>query len=147
MRWRGRASAEEWAPRKMKGSPTGICLAPRPRGGPAMKGKLVLGTFLIVVGFILAVVAAAGLREPGNVRTAPGVIVGDQNQRGRDEAASIMLPVLAGLSIAAGAALVGIGMGFRRPLVVSPHSPKADEAATTRPLNDESAMRRRNAGG
>ena len=113
-----------------------------------MKGKLVLGTFLIVVGFILAVVAAAGLREPGNVRTAPGVIVGDQNQRGRDEAASIMLPVLAGLSIAAGAALVGIGMGsFRRPLVVSPHSPKADEAATTRPLNDESAMRRRNAGG
>ena len=61
-----------------------------------MKAKLVLGTFLIVVGFILAVVAAAGLREPGNVRTAPGVIVGDQNQRGRDEAASIMLPVLAG---------------------------------------------------
>ena len=113
-----------------------------------MKGKLLLGTFLIVVGFILAVVAVAGLREPGNVRTAPGVIVGDQNQRGRDEAASIMLPVLAGLSIAAGAALVGIGMGsFRRPLVVPPHSPEADEAVTTRPLNDEGAMRRRNAGG
>ena len=113
-----------------------------------MKAKLVLGTFLIVVGFILAVVAAAGLREPGNVRTAPGVIVGDQNQPGRDEAASIMLPLLAGLSLAAGAALIGIGMGsFRRPLVVPPHSPKADEAVTTRPLNDESAMRRRNAGG
>ena len=113
-----------------------------------MKGKLVLGTFLIVVGFILAVVAAAGLREPGNVRTAPGVIVGDQNQRGRDEAASIMLPVLAGLSIAAGAALVGIGMGsFRRPKIVPADSPQADEAATTRPLTDEgSSMRRRNAG-
>ena len=114
-----------------------------------MKGKLVLGIFLIVVGFILAVIAAAGLSEPGNTRTAPSVVVGDQNQPERDEAASVMLPILAGLSIAAGAALVGIGMGsFRRPVIVPPDSPKADEAATTRPLNDEgTTMRRRNAGG
>ena len=67
-----------------------------------MKGKLVLGIVLIVVGFILVVVAAAGLSEPGNTRTAPPVVVGDQNQPHRDQVASIMLPVLAGLSIAAG---------------------------------------------
>jgi hypothetical protein len=114
-----------------------------------MKGKIALGGILIVVGFILAVVAAAGLSEPGNTRTAPSVVVGDQNQPERDNAASIMLPVLAGLSIAAGAALLGIGMGsFRRPLIVPPDSPKADEAATTRPLNDEgTTMRRPNARG
>jgi hypothetical protein len=45
-----------------------------------------------------------------------------------DEAASMVLPVIAGLSIAAGAALVGIGMGSsRRSKIVPADSPKADE--------------------
>ncbi len=109
-----------------------------------MKSKLILGILLVVVGFFLAVIAAAGLSERADTRTAPGVVVGDQNQPDRDQAASLLLPVLAGLSIAAGAALIGIGMGsFRRPLIVPSDSPKADEAATSRPLKDEGpAMRR-----
>jgi hypothetical protein len=103
-----------------------------------MKGKLLLGSALLVVGFILAVFGAAGFSQPAHTRDASTVIVGDQNQPVRDEAASRVLPVIAGLSIAAGASLVGIGMGsFRRPTIVPAESPKADEAATTRPLSDD----------
>jgi hypothetical protein len=113
-----------------------------------MKGKLLLGSALIVVGFILAVFATTGISQPAHTRDASTVIVGDQNQPVRDEATSMAFPIIAGLSIAAGAALVGIGMvGFRRPKVVPADSPKADEAATTRPLSDDApSMPRRKAG-
>jgi hypothetical protein len=109
-----------------------------------MKGKLLLGSALVVVGFMLAVLSAAGISQPGQTRDASTVIVGDQNQPDRDEAISMVLPVVAGLSIAAGAVLVGIGVGsFRRPKIVPPDSPKADEAATTRPLSDDGTTMRR----
>jgi hypothetical protein len=61
-----------------------------------------LGSALVVVGVILAVLSAAGISQPGQTRDASKVIVGDQNQPDRDEAASMVLPVIAGLSIAAG---------------------------------------------
>jgi hypothetical protein len=113
-----------------------------------MKGKLLLGSILILVGFILAVLGAAGITQPPQARDPSPVVVGDQNQIVRDEATSVALPIIAGLSLAAGAALVGIGMGsFRRTKIVPPDSPKADEAATTRPLDDEGgSMPRRKAG-
>ena len=116
-----------------------------------MKGKLLLGGVLIIVGFILAVITASGLtysRDAATTRNAPTATVGDQNEPVRTEVVSMALPIVAGLSIAAGAVLVGIGMGsFRRPIIVPPDSPKADEAATTRPLGDEgAAMPRRKAG-
>jgi hypothetical protein len=101
-----------------------------------MKGKILLGVALVVVGFIVAVGGFAGLRQPDNVRVESAA-VGDQNQPHRDEAAGIMIPVIAGLSLAAGALLIGLGMGgLRRPRIVRPNSPDADEAATTRPLSD-----------
>ena len=113
-----------------------------------MKGKILLGGALIVMGFILAVVSVAGITQPTHTRDASPVIVGDQSQPVREEATSMLLPIVAGLSIAAGAVFVGLGMAsFRRPKIVPADSPKADEAATTRPLTDEGAsMRRRNAG-
>jgi len=111
-----------------------------------MKGKILLGGALIIIGFILVVVSAAGVTQPA--RDASPVIVGDQNQPVREEATSMLIPVVAGLAIAAGAVFVGLGMGsFRRPKIVPADSPQADEAATTRPLTDEgSSMRRGNAG-
>jgi len=111
-----------------------------------MKGKILLGGALIIIGFILVVVSAAGVTQPA--RGASPVIVGDQNQPVREEATSMLIPVVAGLAIAAGAVFVGLGMGsFRRPKIVPADSPQADEAATTRPLTDEgSSMRRGNAG-
>jgi hypothetical protein len=112
-----------------------------------MKGKILLGGALIIIGFIL-VVSAAGVTRPAHTRDASPVIVGDPNQPVREEATSMLIPVVAGLAIAAGAVVVGLGMGsFRRPKIVPADSPQADEAATTRPLTDEgSSMRRRNAG-
>jgi hypothetical protein len=112
-----------------------------------MTGKILLGGALLVVGFVLAVIAVAGIAQPAHTRDASTVIVGDQNQPVREEAASTLLPILAGLSIAAGAALAGIGMGsFRRPKIVPADSPNADEAATTRPLTDDATIPRRKAG-
>ena len=113
-----------------------------------MKGKILLGGALIIIGFILVVVSAAAVTQPARTRDASPVIVGDQNQPVREEATSMLIPVVAGLAIAAGAVFVGLGMGsFRRPKIVPADSPQADEAATTRPLTDEgSSMRRRNAG-
>ena len=109
-------------------------LQPRSRG-LAMKGKILLGVVLVVVGFIVAVGGFAGLRQPDRVR-AESAAVGDQNQPYRDEATGIVVPVIAGLSLAAGAILIGLGMGgLRRPRIVGPNSPHADEAATTRPMS------------
>ena len=101
-----------------------------------MKGKILLGVALVVVGFIVAVGGFAGLRQPDKVRGESAAVVGDQNQPYRNEAAGIMIPVVAGLSLAAGAVLIGLGMaGLRRPRIVRPNSPHADEAATTRPMS------------
>jgi hypothetical protein len=111
-----------------------------------MKGKLLLGSILLIVGFVLAVLAAAGISQLGPAPDTAAV-VGDQNAPVREQAASMMLPVIAGVSIAAGAALVGIGMGtFRRPRIVPSDSPKADEAVTTRPLGDDGTTLRRRTG-
>jgi tetrahydromethanopterin S-methyltransferase subunit D len=97
-----------------------------------MKGKVWLGILMLVVGFIAAVYGFGGVSQPNDVRDqAP--VVGDQNQPQRQEIASVLVPVIAGVSLAAGAALVGLGMGaFRRPKIVPPESPEASRAATTR---------------
>lgn len=104
-----------------------------------MKGKVLLGILILVVGLMAAVYGITGMSETSNVRPDStvagnqGQIVGDQNQPERNEAASLLIPVIAGVSIAAGAALIGIGMGaFRRPKIVPPDSPEASKAATTR---------------
>ncbi len=91
----------------------------------------VLGILLVMIGLIAAIAGIAGVGQPG-ARNEP-VVVGDQNQPDREEATSMILPVIAGLSIAAGAVLVGIGMGhFRDPKIVPANSPQAEKAATTR---------------
>ncbi len=97
-----------------------------------MKGKVLLGVLILVVGLLAGVYSIAGMSSVGNEAREETQIVGDQNQRDRDDAASMLIPVIAGVSIAAGAALIGIGMGaFRRPKIVPPDSPEAHKAATT----------------
>jgi hypothetical protein len=91
-----------------------------------------LGILGLVVGLIAAVYGVARMPEPNQGRDE-AAIVGDQNEPDREEAASALIPVVAGVSIAAGAALIGIGMGaFRRPKIVPADSPEASKAATTR---------------
>jgi hypothetical protein len=98
----------------------------------AMNGKVLLGIVIVVIGLIAAAYGIAGRSEPNEPRNE-AVIVGDQNQPAREEALSMLIPVLAGVSIAAGATLIGIGMGnFRRPKIVPADSPNASRAATTR---------------
>jgi hypothetical protein len=101
-----------------------------------MNGKVLLGIVIVVIGLIAAVYGIAGISEPNDVRNEvrdEAVIVGDQNQPAREKALSMFIPVLAGVSIAAGATLIGIGMGnFRRPKIVPADSPNASKAATTR---------------
>ena len=61
----------------------------------------------------------SGGGRPSHIRETSPLIVGDQNQPGRDEIASLVLPVIAGVAIAVGAVLAGIGMGhFRRAKIV-----------------------------
>jgi cadmium resistance protein CadD (predicted permease) len=97
-----------------------------------MKGKVLLGILVLVVGLIAAIYGVARTSEPDQGRDE-AAIVGDQNEPDREEAASMLIPVVAGISIAAGAALIGIGIGaFRRPKIVPPDSPEASKAATTR---------------
>ena len=107
-----------------------------------MQVKLLLGILLLMVGLVVAVTGVISINQTDEVRGNPAVvggenaIVGDQNEPDREEAASMMLPVIGGLAIAAGAALIGIGMGnFRHPKIVPPNSPQAEKAATTRPLS------------
>jgi hypothetical protein len=91
-----------------------------------------LGIVLIIVGLVVAVVGITGIARPENLRE-DARIVGDQNQPEREAASSMLLPVIAGLTLARGAFLVGVGMGnFKRPTIVPPDSPKASKAATTR---------------
>lgn len=107
-----------------------------------MKGKVLFGILILVVGLMAAVYGITGMSETNDVREDAAIagnqeqqerVVGDQNQRERNEAANVLIPVIAGVSIAAGAALIGIGMGaFRRPKIVPPDSPEASKAATTR---------------
>lgn len=97
-----------------------------------MNGKAWFGVLMLVVGLIAAVYGIVGVSEPNDIRNQPQV-VGDQNQPEREEVASMLIPVIAGVSLAAGAALVGLGVGaFRRPKIVPPDSPEASKAATTR---------------
>jgi hypothetical protein len=97
----------------------------------AMKIKAFLGVVLLVLGLIAAVAVVIG-----RTSTSPqdkSAVVGDQNQGARSETVSVVLPIVAGLTIACGAALIGIGMGhFTNPTVVPPNSPHASEAATSR---------------
>ena len=93
----------------------------------------VFGILLLVVGLIAAIATIAGLNQPAAEVASPVAIVGDQNQPARDQATSLMLPIMAGLAIAAGGVLVGIGMGrFGNPKIVPADSPQAEKAATTR---------------
>lgn len=95
----------------------------------------VFGILLLVVGLIAAIAAIAGvgvLADRAGVAD-PVAIVGDQNQRVRDQATSLALPIMAGIAIAAGGVLIGIGMGrFENPKIVPADSPRAEKAATTR---------------
>ena len=92
----------------------------------------VLGILLLMVGLIAAIASIAGLGRPADSGT-PAAIVGDQNQPARDQATSLLLPIMAGIAIAAGGVLVGIGMGrFEDPTIVPADSPQAEKAATTR---------------
>ena len=108
-----------------------------------MTVKVLLGVVILLLGIMGAIVGIVGMDRPGEVRDAPAITgqqgqqgrpePGDQNRPERRQAASMVLPVLAGLAIAAGAALIGIGMGnFRHPKIVPPDSPQAEKAATTR---------------
>lgn len=95
----------------------------------------VLGILLLMVGLIAAIasIAGLGLRADRAEVPDPVAIVGDQNQPARDQATSLLLPIMAGLAIAAGGVLVGIGMGrFEDPEIVAADSPHAEKAATTR---------------
>jgi hypothetical protein len=96
-----------------------------------MNGKSLLGAILLTIGLIAGVVGITGL---GTERDSPqdSSAIGDQNQQDRTKVASMALPVIAGLAIAGGAALIGIGMGrFGNPTIVPPDSPRAHKAATT----------------
>ena len=104
-----------------------------------MKGKVLLGILILVVGLIAAIYGITDMSEPNDVRKDAAITgtqeqtVGDQNRGEREEVANVLIPVIAGVSIAAGAALIGIGIGaFRRPKIVPPDSPEASKAATTR---------------
>jgi hypothetical protein len=105
-----------------------------------MKVKLLLGVVILIAGIVAAVMGIAGVDRSDDLRDTPAIAreqnvpgPGDQNQPARQQATSMVLPVLAGLAIAAGAALIGIGMGnFRRPKIVPPESPQEHKAATTR---------------
>ena len=93
----------------------------------------VFGILLLVVGLVTAIASIAGLGQPVGDAHENTAIVGDQNQPARDQATSLMLPIIAGLTIAAGGVLVGIGMcHFFDPKIVPPDSPHAEKAATTR---------------
>ena len=92
----------------------------------------VLGVLLLVVGLVTAIASIGGLGQPAGDARGNTAIVGDQNQSARDQATSLMLRIIAGLTIAAGGVLVGIGMGhFENPKIVPPDSPQAAKAATT----------------
>jgi len=92
----------------------------------------VFGILLLMVGLIAAIGSIVVISRPAEVAD-PVAIVGDQNQPARDQATSLLLPIMAGLAIAAGGVLVGIGMGrFEHPKIVPADSPRAEKAATTR---------------
>ncbi len=94
----------------------------------------VFGILLVVVGLIAAIVSIAGVgtRADRAEVADPVAIVGDQNQPARDQASSMMLPIMAGIAVAAGGVLIGLGMGrFSNPKVVPSDSPRAHEAHTT----------------
>ena len=112
-----------------------------------MNVKILLGIVVLLLGVFGATIGIVGINRPGDVRDTPAIAgqptsgpgdenppgPGDQNQPERRQAASMVLPILAGLAIAAGAALIGIGMGsFKHPKIVPPDSPQAEKAATTR---------------
>jgi hypothetical protein len=91
-----------------------------------MNGKLILGFVLMLVGLVLSVAGIVGVGER-DVRETPAAQVVENA-----EESSMVWPLVAGLSLAAGAALVGIGMGrFRRPKIVHSGSPQEAEAVTT----------------
>jgi hypothetical protein len=111
-----------------------------------MNGKLILGVVLMIVGLAVAVggIVRGGGRDVRE--TPPTQAVGpSQAQDSPGSSSSIAWPLVAGLSIAIGGALVGIGMGrFKRPMVVRPHSPQATKAVTsTGVVHDEKGTDRR----
>jgi hypothetical protein len=110
-----------------------------------MNGKLILGVVLMIVGLTVAV---AGIMRAGanDVReTPPTQAVEPARAQESPGSSSIAWPLFAGLSLAVGGALVGLGMGrFKRPMVVRPHSPQATKAVTsTGVVHDEKGTERR----
>ena len=106
-----------------------------------MNARTFLGAILLVIGLFAAIATIIGVGSEDRPQTQVSPVgeervVGDQNAPDRAESASFLLPVIAGFALAGGAFLVGIGMGnFRRPKIVSPHSPQESRAETTRPLH------------
>jgi hypothetical protein len=107
-----------------------------------MNAKILLGMVVLllgIIGIIGAAVGIVGVDRPGDVRDPPAIArqqsqpgPGEQDQPERRQAGSMVVPVLAGLAIAAGGTLIGIGIGnFRHPKIVPPDSPQAEKAATT----------------
>jgi hypothetical protein len=100
-----------------------------------MNVRILLGIVLIAGGLLAAAATfgALGRSEPA-ATAGQGAVVGDENRPARSRAASMVLPVIAGLSLAAGGALIGIGIGrFSRPKVVSPDSRRGVDAPGSPP--------------
>ena len=98
-----------------------------------MKIKAFLGAVLLVLGLIAAVTVVIGVGGTSAGPRDKSAVVGDQNQQARSDTVSVLLPIVAGLTIACGAALIGVGMGhFNNPADVPPDSPQASQAATSR---------------
>jgi hypothetical protein len=86
----------------------------------------------MIVGLAIAVggIVRGGARDVRE--TTPTQAVEPAQAQESPGSSSIAWPLVAGLSLAIGGALVGIGMGrFRRPMVVRPHSPQAAKAVTS----------------
>lgn len=94
-----------------------------------------LGALLLVFGLIAAAAGIAGIGQPDAHDSGPAVVEQAHQEPTAETGGTLVLAVLAGLSIAGGGALIGLGMGhFRRPRkIVPPNSPDESRAATTRP--------------
>jgi len=94
-----------------------------------MNVTLVAGTVLLIIGLVAAAfgIAQIGQREIGD--QSPVAVEQNQTPLPSEETASPAFAWLAGLALAAGGALIGIGMGhFRHPRPAGGHRPDLPES-------------------